>query len=193
MNHLSREKRKQVVLVAVLTAIALSGIWFGLIQAQKQSLANIAERKGAVAKKLQAARQTIETAERVESQLCEADRRLKKLEEGMASGDLYSWLITTIRQFKLAHRVDIPQFSQVDGPKEMSLLPLFPYKQATLTVAGTAYFHDLGKFVADFENQFPYMRVLNVTMEPASALLSSDRERLSFRMDIVTLVKPGAV
>ena len=38
---------------------------------------------------------------------------------------------------------------------DVNLLPNFPYKQATLTVAGTAHFHDLGRFLADFENQIP--------------------------------------
>jgi hypothetical protein len=70
------------------------------------------------------------------------------------------------------------------------MLPNFPYKQATLTIGGTAHFHDFGKFVADFENQFPYMRLMNVTLEPASGVLAADKERLSFRMEIATLVKP---
>lgn len=192
MKKLSKEKRNHLVLVALLTGMSLAGVWFGLINYQKQSLASLAERKKAAALKLELVKKTVENAAKIEAQLCEADKRLSHLEEGMASGDLYSWVITSIRQFKLPYKVEIPQFSQIDGPKEMNLLPRFPYKQATITVAGTARFHDLGKFIADFENQFPYMRLVNLSMEPAPAFAASDRERLSFRMDIVTLVKPGA-
>ena len=59
----------------------------------------------------------------------------------MASGDLYAWTINTLRQFKLGYKVEIPQFSQIDGPKEMNMLAGFPYKQANMTISGTAYLH----------------------------------------------------
>jgi Tfp pilus assembly protein PilO len=192
MKRLPKEKRNHLVLVGLLTGIALVGVWFGVIKYQKQNLASLAARKQAATLKLELVKKAVGDAERIEIQLCEVDKRLARLEEGMASGDLYSWVITAIRQFKLPYKVEIPQFSQIDGPKETNLLPRFPYKQATITVAGTARFHDLGKFIADFENQFPYMRLVNLSMEPAPAFAVADRERLSFRMDIITLVKPGA-
>ena len=34
---------------------------------------------------------------------------------------------------------------------------------------GTAYFQDLGAFLADFENEFPYLRVQNLELEPAAS------------------------
>jgi hypothetical protein len=73
----------------------------------------------------------------------------------------------------------------------VTMLPHFPYKQANLTIAGTALFHDLGKFICDFENQFPYFRVLNLSIEPVSSLMGSDKEKLSFRLEVAALVKPG--
>jgi hypothetical protein len=109
----------------------------------------------------------------------------------MANGDLYAWAINTLKQFRLPYHVEIPQFSQVDGPKDMSMLPSFPYKQATMTVSGTAQFYDFGRFIADFENQFPYIRVLNLTLEPVSAMVPTDRERLSFKLEVAALVKPA--
>src|ERR1051326_2430139 len=108
----------------------------------------------------------------------------------MASGDLYSWMVNNIRRFKLPYKIDLPQFSQPEV-KEMTLIPKFPYKQATLTVGGTAFFHDLGKFLADFENNFPYFRVLNLDMEPMPSVMGGDKEKLTFKMDIVALIKPG--
>jgi len=117
---------------------------------------------------------------------------LAQLELGMASGDLYSWTIGTIRQFKLPYKVEVPQFGQIEGPKEVNLLPKFPYKQATLTIAGTGRFNDLGRFIAEFENQFPYIRLLNLTMEPAGNQTLGDAEKLNFKVDVVTLIKPNA-
>jgi Tfp pilus assembly protein PilO len=192
MNSLSKEKRNQLLLVILMTAMVMVGLWFGLIRFQEQSLAHLAQGKAAAEQKLDQVKQAIETAELVEAQLAESGKRLGKIESTMASGDLYFWTIDTIRRFKLGYKVEIPQFSQIDGPKEMNMLPGFPYKQASMTISGTGLYSDLGKFVADFENQFPYMRVLNMSLEPVPAMAGADKERLAFRMDIVGLVKTNA-
>jgi hypothetical protein len=69
----------------------------------------------------------------------------------------------------------------------VDLFTAFPYKQIRFTINGKAYYHDLGKFIADFENNFPHARVVNLVIDSAS----SDGEKLSFRMDIIVLVKPS--
>jgi Tfp pilus assembly protein PilO len=189
MKKLSKEKRNQLLLVVMATAGVLAGLWLGLISSQQQSLHGLAESKLSAQRKLEQVKQTIENAETIEAQLDDAGKRLTKIEAGMASGDLYSWAINTVRQFKLPYRVDIPQFSQIDGPKEVPMLAGFPYKQVNMTISGTALFHDFGRFVTDFENQFPYVRVLNLSLEPAPAA-ANEREKLSFRLEVAALVKP---
>jgi hypothetical protein len=46
----------------------------------------------------------------------------------------------------------------------------------------------LGKFIADFENSFPHSRVVHLVVEPAVGP-DGNNEKLSFRMEIVALVK----
>ena len=106
----------------------------------------------------------------------------------MASGDEYVWMLSTIRQFKLAYKVEIPQYSTI-VIGENSLIPKFPYKQATMTISGTAYYHELGRFVSDLENRFPQMRVLNLDVQPASNPAPGEFEKLTFKMDVVALIK----
>ena len=192
MKSLSKDKRNQLVLVIVATGGVLAGLWFGLIRSQEQTLQQLAQSKLSAEQKLDQVKQAIETADAVEVQLGEASKRVAKIESTMASGDLYLWTINTLRQFKPGYRVEIPQFSQIDGPKDMNLLPAFPYKQANMTISGSALFTDFGRFVADFENQFPYMRVINLSLEPNPSTSPADKERLSFRMEIATLVKNTA-
>ena len=192
MNNYHKEKRKQLVLVTMLAAMALGGLWFGLIKFQKEGLERLAEKKAAAEKQLQVVKQSIENSDQLEAELKEANKTVAQLEEGMASGDLYSWAINTIRQFKLPYKVEIPQFSQIDGPKDSTMLANFPYKQATLTIGGTAQYQDLGRFIADFENNFPFMRMMNLTLEPASTLIGNERDKLSFKIEIAALVKPSA-
>lgn len=192
MKSLSKEKQSQLLIVVLLTGAVLAGLWFGLIRFQQQSLKVLAQSKTAAQQKLQQVKQAIETADLVEAQLGEVGQHLATIERSMASGDLYAWAIDTLRRFKVGYKVEIPQFSQIDGPREMNMLAGFPYKQATMTISGTAFYTDFGKFVADFENQFPYMRVLNLSLEPVPAMVASEKERLAFRMEIAALVKASA-
>jgi len=189
MNSLSKEKRNQLILVILLTSCVVAGLWFGLIRFQQSRLEQLALSTKAAEQRLEQVRQSIETADVVEAKLGEAGKRLSAIESTMANGDLYAWTINTLRTFKVGYKVEIPQFSQIDGPKEMNMLAGFPYKQANMTISGTALYSDLGKFVADFENQFPYMRVLNLSLEPVPAMNGGEKERLTFRMEIATLVK----
>jgi hypothetical protein len=190
MKKLSTEKQKQLVLVVLLTVGTMIGTAYGLIKPEFQRREKLAQARHASERRLQQMKQSIEHADLIEAQLCETKKQLDKIEESMASGDLYSWAINTIRQFKLGYKVEIPQFSQIDGPREMSMLASFPYKQATITIGGSASFYEFGRFVSEFENTFPYARLLNLTLEPISGVASGDKERLSFKMQIAALVKP---
>jgi hypothetical protein len=188
---LSKEKRDQLILVVLITVGGIAGLWFGLINFQKARLKRLDEMKEEVSKKLAMVERLNKNADQIENDLATSGKALAELEENMASGDVYLWMVNNIRRFKLPYKVDVPQFSQ-PSLKDMDLLPKFPYKQATLTVAGTAYFHDFGKFLADFENQFPHFRVVNLDLEPTPPAMGGDKEKLSFKMDIITLIKPGA-
>lgn len=191
MKSLSKEKQQHLLLVVMLTAGAIAGLGLLLIKPQYHKRQSLAAEQHLAEQKLHQVTQTIAGAEQVEVQLVDAKKRLVGIEETMASGDLYSWAINTIRQFKLDYRVDIPQFSQIDGPRDVTMLAKFPYKQATLTIGGTAHFYDLGRFLADFENEFPYIRVLNLSLEPNSGQGAAEKDRLSFKLEIATLVRPG--
>ena len=187
MKRLSKEKRNQLIIVAAATLAVLGVIYFGLIQRQYGSIAKVAKDKRAAATKLLAIKTTITNAAAITKELGESSATLEQTESDMATGDLYSWTYDTIRHFKQPYRVDIPEVGQ-PAVGDMDLLPDFPYKQIRFSVSGTAYYHDLGKFIADFENNFPHARLVNLTVEPMSGAENS--EKLGFRMEIIALVKP---
>lgn len=192
MKKLSKEKQQQVILSVLVTCLALAGLWFLLIKSQQDHVTKLETRAQEAQHKLEQFKRVIDHADQIAAELCDSQKQLDKMEESMASGDLYSWAINAIRTFKLNYMVEIPQYSQIDGPKKVTILADFPYQQAGLAISGTAKFYDLGRFIADFENQFPHARLLNLTLEPASGIAASDRENLSFRMEICLLVKPNA-
>lgn len=190
LSKLSKEKKTNLILVVVITLAALGGLGFGLIGYQYDNLTRLANRKATATRKLQQMEDAVKNSARIESDLAEAKQTLAQLETDLGPpGDLYSWLISTVRTFKAPYKVEIPQFSQIGPITEMTLLPSFPYKQASMTVAGKAHFHDLGRFLADFENRFPHFRIVNLGLDVDSS--PQEPEMLAFRMDIVTLVKPN--
>jgi hypothetical protein len=192
LSKLPQEKRNKLILVVLATLITVAGLYFGLIQHQRENLARLTRQKDAATKKLTVVRDAIHRADQIKAELDEARVALAAAETDIASGDLYAWVMNWMRQFKASYKVEIPQYSQLGLPADVTLLPNFPYKQTTLSVAGTAHFHDLGRFLADLENQFPHVRLMNLSLDVNSSTLTAEPEILSFRMDIVTLAKPNA-
>lgn len=138
-------------------------------------------------------RKTLQSGPAVMAELAMASNKLAELEAEMAQGDLYLWMYTKIKTFqqKYQNRIEIPDFGSVDSG-EMTLIPAFPYKQVKIGIRGTAHFHDLGRFIADFENSFPLMRIQNLSIVPVQAATSSeDAEKLRFTCEIVALVNPS--
>lgn len=187
MKWLPKDRRNPFFVVVLITAVLLAGIYFGLIRAQNATLSKLADsRKSAIAK-LQNMESTIKNGNLTATQLDQTMTALTQAEADMASGDLYSWTYDTMRKFKQNYKVEIPQIGHPEVG-DVDMFPTFPYKQIRFNIEGTAYFHELGKFIADFENAFPHARVENLAMEPATG----DTEKLSFRFQIVELVKPNA-
>jgi Tfp pilus assembly protein PilO len=186
MNKLPKEKRNQFIVVVLITVVVLSGIFFGLIRMQHDSLSKIKQDTSDAKTKLQKYQNTINSSDAVQSQLIDVSYNLNSAEDDMASGDIYAWTIDLIRRFKTSYKVEIPQIGQPEM-SDVDILPNFPYKQVKFTVNGTAYYHDFGKFVMDFENAFPHIRLVNLSLEP----VSGGGEKLSFKVDMIALVKPN--
>lgn len=189
-KKLPKEKRDHLILVVLITVVALGGLSFGLIRSQYNNLKRIRASEREAAAKLQTMKDTINRADQIETELGEVSKTLATREESMASGDPYSWAIDLVRRFRIAHRVDVPVISQ-PIVSETTLQPKFPYKQASFALSGTGFYHDIGKFIADFENQFPEIRIVNLRLSPVTSLVNEEKEKLEFRMDIVALMRPN--
>lgn len=187
MKWLPKERRNPFIIVILITVVSLALIYFSLISAQHSTLAKVAANRQTAANKLEDIEKAIKNSGLTARLLAEVTSDLTLAEADMASGDLYSWTYGTMRRFKQPYKVEIPE---IGPPKagEVELLPAFPYKQITFSVTGKAFYNDIGKFVADFENAFPHARLVNLTIAP----VGSDTEQLTFNMDVIALVKPNA-
>lgn len=192
MNKLPKDKRDKIIGVTMGTLMVVIALWFVLINPLRSKLAQTGRLTADSRAQVERGLKTLASTQQVATAFADVSAQLKSAEDAMAAGDLYAWMIQTMNQFKLAHSVDIPQISR-EIPCEVGVFPQFPYRAATFVMHGAAYYHDFGKFLADFENRFPFIRVQNLELEPAVSMKKDEEsERLQFKMELVTLIKPVA-
>jgi Tfp pilus assembly protein PilO len=190
MKRLPPAKRNQLIVVLLATAGLISLVYFLLIHPQNGKNIDLGIKISQETARLQQYKTSIKQMDATTSALKDLTDQLNHAEKDIASGDLYQWTYDTIRGFKTAYRVEIPNPGQQPALSECDLVGNFPYKQMRFTLNGTGFYHDLGKFISDFENKFPHCRVVNLSADSAGNSATSS-ERLNFRMDIIALVKPS--
>jgi Tfp pilus assembly protein PilO len=189
MKRLPTAKRNQLIVVILVTVGLIGLVYFLLILPQNQENARIATLTSSEQTRLQQFKATIKQMDATAAALADLTNQLNRAEADVASGDLAAWTYDTVRRFKASYHVEIPNVGQpVQG--DCDLIGNFPYKQIRFSLSGIAYYHDLGKFISEFENKFPHARVLNLQADPAGNG-STTGERLNFRMDVIALVKPN--
>jgi Tfp pilus assembly protein PilO len=189
MKRLPPAKRNQLIVVILATLALIGLVYFLLINPQNEKNRDLAGKIGSETIRFQQMQTTIKQMEATKIVLADLTQQLDRAEQDIAAGDLSAWTYDTLRRFKAAYRVDIPSIGQ-PTQSDCDLIANYPYKQIRFSLSGTAYYHDLGKFVSDFENKFPHCRMLNLTADPV-ATTANGGEKLNFRMDIVALVKPN--
>jgi hypothetical protein len=94
------------------------------------------------------------------------------------------------------------------------LLTKFPYKAASFGLRVNGEFHDVGRFIANLENAYPYFRVQDIRLAPNAvkpgtaigeisnpSLLPGQQltpdympdTKLIAELRVVTLIKPGTI
>ena len=187
---IQKEKRNSLILVALATIGVVALLWLLLIGVQTGKIKEISAKIETAQHTKEKIESAVKKAAQTEADLKTKSKVLAGLENDMAGGDLFLWQINMMKHFKGDRPVEIPELS-AGSPSDCNLLPKFPYRQVTLTVGGSAYYNDFGRFLADFENTYPYMRVLNLQVFPKPTQSPADKEKIGFKMEIVTLTKPN--
>jgi len=168
----------------------LAAIWFLLIRSQQESLQSLRAAKAKKETDSGSMRDKVKSANAVKAQLEQVEAKLAEKEQDMVSGDFYASLVNTVTKFKTRYNLDIPQFSPAASVTDCDLLPKFPYKQVRIVISGTGYYEEIGKFIADFENEYATSRLVNLELIPSSGPADA-KEKLTFRLEIVSLVASG--
>jgi len=187
MKNLSKEKRDRIILTGLGALFVVAGIWSLLVRPLQAQLSERRTKLEAAREDLTKARRLAEQAAKIEDELQGNLEKLRVIESHMAGGDLYSWIIRTMNPIQAGFVLDIPTYSPPGvGPAEV--FPEFPYQAARFAFHGTGTYHEIGKFVSDMENRFPFARISG--MDLVSHGKADALEKLTFKFEFVTLIKP---
>ena len=186
---ISKEKRTQLILIGLITAGVMAALWFLLISAQRAKITNIHNRIAGVEREIQTKNQKKKESGKVQEDLLACEGKLCQYESTMPSGDPFMWVNSTFRKFSaVGYKVEM-QPPSLPSRGDVNMLAGFPYQQLSVSVSGSAYYYDFGKFLADFENHFPWMRVQNLSLSPGGGLTPDEKEKLSFHLEVIILCK----
>lgn len=206
MNKLSKEKRDKLILVCIAIVGVLGALYTFVLGAQKDQLATLETQITGVKGKLSKAEMMVRNAETIEKTLEQNKTVIETRQENMApQGQYYYWFLKLVDQFRKDEKLDTGFIMDITQPEfvDAGILPKFPYKAASFGLRLNGHFFEIGKFVSELENRFPYFRVQNVRMSPhgsgisgmnarqPSAPVENTQEKLIVELRVVALVKPG--
>jgi hypothetical protein len=195
MNNLPKAKRDHLILVAIATVAIIAALLLFVGESQRAELKRTHLKTESTRGKLSQADKLAREEPQILERLQKVTADLSTREATLApEHDTYAWLLQSLAQFLSLHRGAGVTAAGISQPEigEATLIPKFAYKTATFHVKANGFFHDLGRFIADLESEFPYVRVQNVEMQRGGSSGSNGHpEKLAATFDIVMLMQPS--
>ena len=207
MSKLSKDRRDKLILISFAVVAVIGVLYVFVLGAQQDKLHVLGSQISAAKTKLGTAERLVKSADNIEASLTQLKQELETHEKDMApTGQYYYWFLKTLEEFRKKEGLENSFVVDITQPEfgDVGVLPKFPYRAATFTVHVNGHFQDLGRFLADLENEFPYFRVLNVQVAPeavnanapafgnlggAPAVAPVSEPKLSMQLKVVTLIK----
>jgi Tfp pilus assembly protein PilO len=177
VNKIGKDKRDKLILTCLAILGVLGILYTFVLGAQKDKLSTLQGQIASTKDKLSKADRLVRSAEMIQTRLAENQKNLDARQDNMApQGQYYYWFLQLLDQFRKKEELETSFIIDLTQPEfvDAGLLPKFPYKAASFGVRLNGHFQEVGKFIADLENSFPYLRVQNIKIVPQGNLLSSN-------------------
>ena len=203
---ISKDKRDKLILTC-LAFMGVAGVLYTFVLgAQQETLARLQKQLLLGRDKLAKAERLVKSRATIEGDLKSSQEVLdKRLEQMAPQGQYYYWFIKLMDRFREQENLASSFIIDVTQPEfiEAGLAPNFPYKAASFGLRLSGGYQEIGRFISDLENAYPYFRVQNVRMSPQGtafpgtidtkqpALAQSSDAKLIVELRIVTLFRGG--
>lgn len=204
--RLTKAKRDQLIVAVLFSAMAVFLIKGTLMGMQDTKIAQLEKNLVEAEAKATEAKRTVGRETLIKAELVDVREALERVESGMPTeGNAYAWITQTINNYRNDRLAQYPnlEFRDFQPPVfgDIGVLPTksitaetgIPYRGARFRISGVGYYHELGKFLADFENDFRYTRFENLVIETLSEGITTDNtgvgatqsELLQFKVEVV--------
>lgn len=208
---MNKEKQKQMGII-IGVALLLGGlIWYYIIGGQNARLAKVEEALADLDNQIQRAERSKRLAPARQAELNALREEIAQVESQMIPAEQLNgnkWLLDLVNRFIQKKYAVTPTrlSSEPMKGKQFVIVPKFAYSGAAYDLELRGFFHEFGRFLADFETSFPYIRVHDIHMSPLatpsaaigpaadlpeSLMNSIDREQLRISLKLVVLFKPA--
>lgn len=196
MNKLSKDKRDKLLLICIAIIGIVAVLYFFVISDMKDEQAILNT-------KIVALKDKLDKSERIMRRQNDFHANLEALKKALDArqaqmprpGEDHVWFLKIMEDRRSKYNLDI---SEIRNPEawDPGVLPRFPFKGVSFNVTLVGLYADFGKFLADFENEFPYMRVQLVNIAPdtqaappGATATVEDNGRLRFNFRVISLNK----
>ena len=204
MNKMSKEKRDKLILTWLCIIGVLGTLYTFVWGAQTDKLTEYGNGSKKADDLLYRAQRLIDNSPIIERNLATNRLVLQQMHSAMAApGSEYETFIRIMKavELKLDSAIVARLATRTEVVRE-GLLPNFPYPEVSISFVPSAHFHELGQFIAELENSYPFMRVGSVRMNPEAtprgprsknSAASDINEKLGGDVRLTNFIKPNAI
>lgn len=196
MNKLSKDKRDKLILTIIGTVGIVAVLYFFVLSDMKDEHATLGT-------KIFSTKDRIDKAERVINRQATFNQEMAALKGALNTrqaqmprpGEDHVWFLKIMEDRRGAYNLDI---NEIRNPEawDPGVLPNFPFKGVSFNVTLVGGYTDFGRFLADFENEFPFMRVQLMSVipdaqpgPPGSGIATQDTGKLRINFRVISLIK----
>jgi Tfp pilus assembly protein PilO len=194
MNKLSKDKRDKLLLVCIAVVAVISVLYFFIITDMKDEIATLNSKITATRDKRDKSERVLKMQGTFSANLEELRKALDAHQSEMPRpGQDHVWFLNTIENRRTRYNLDIADIKNPE-PWDPGVLPKFPFKAIAFNVTLVGGYTDFGRFLADFENSYPYLRTQIISVMPDTAIgaggsQGEDTGKLRFNFRVISLIK----
>jgi Tfp pilus assembly protein PilO len=197
MNKLSKDKRDKLMLIGIGVVASLAVLYFFVLADMKDELSLLGAKTASLRDKIDKSERVLKKQNDFEANLATLRQALDARQAQMPRpGQDHVWFLNLMEERRTKFNLDI---SEIRNPEtwDPGVLPKFPFKAVSFTVTVIGSYTDFGRFLADFENMYPYMRVQMMNIVPDAPLAApgstqmpgDDGGKLRFNFRVISLIK----
>lgn len=196
MNKLSKDKRDKLILTIIATVGIIAVVYFFVLTDMKDEHATLSTKITSMNDRIDKADRVIKRQAHFNEEMAALKVALDGRQAQMPKpGEDHVWFLRIMEDRRGTYNLDI---NEIRNPEawDPGVLPNFPFKGVSFNVTLVGGYTDFGRFLADFENDFPFMRVqlLSITPDvtpgpPGSGIPAQDNGKLRFNFRVISLIK----